>query len=154
MKVFPNVSELKASIGLGVGESDWFVVTQDQVDHFASITRDEQFIHINPEQAQLTSFGGTIAHGFLSLSMLSYFAQSGCGVSVEGAKVFINYGFDKVRFLNPVRVGSKIRAHSKLLSVEEKCLGQVLTTLQISVEIEGMKKPALFADWLLLIDCN
>jgi len=151
MKIVTNILELDQHVGTQLGISNWFLVTQEQVDQFADVTYDHQFIHTNPEQAALTPFGGTIAHGFLSLSMLSYFAENGCGVRAENARVYINYGFDKVRFVHPVRVGSKIRAHSTLLSVDHKASGQALIKMQINVEIEAVEKPALIADWLMML---
>ena len=151
MKVFSNITELSESIGLDIGSSDWFLVTQEQVNAFANVTGDSQFIHIDPEKASLTPFEGTIAHGFLSLSMLSYFANNGCGVTIADARLFINYGFDQIRFVHPVRVGAKIRAHSKLLSVDEKKTGEILLKLHVNVEIESIEKPALIADWLVMI---
>jgi len=150
MKVVEGVEQLKQMIGLEVGVSDWFLVAQAQVDLFAKVTHDHQFIHTDPEKAALTPFGGTIAHGFLSLSMLSYFAENGCGLSVKGVKLFINYGFDRVRFISPVRVGSNIRARSQLLSFTEMEGGALLIKLRVTVEIDGSDKPALLADWLMM----
>jgi len=151
MKVFSGITELTESVGSDIASSDWFKVTQEQINAFASVTGDEQFIHIDPDKAALTPFGGTIAHGFLSLSMLSYFANSGCGVTIADARLFINYGFDQVRFVHPVKVDAKIRAHSKLLSVDQKKTGEILLKLHFNVEIENVKKSALIADWLVMI---
>ena len=138
-------------VGKETGVSSWFEITQEDVNSFADVTRDHQFIHVDPEKAAQTPFGGPIGHGFLTLSMLSYFAGDGCGISIENAKMGINYGCDKIRFLNPVRVGSRIRGRAKLISVEEKSLGQFLFKQEYTVAIEGVEKPALIAQWLTLI---
>ncbi|MGR6838595.1 MaoC family dehydratase [Aliivibrio wodanis] len=136
-------------IGVDIEPTDWFVVKQEQINQFADCTLDHQFIHTDPVKAQNTMFGSTIAHGLLSLSMLPYFAES-FGYLLEGAKIGINYGFDKVRFVHPVKVNSRIRVHAKLLEVEEKNPGQYIFKTEIIVEIEGEKKPALMAVWLAM----
>lgn len=141
---------LQDHIGEEVGVSPWVEITQENVNTFADVTLDPQFIHVDPERAAQTPFGGTIAHGFLSLSMLSYFALEGTGTSVEGAVMGINYGFDKVRFIAPVRVGKRIRGRSKLLSGEEKNPGQFLFKQQVTIDIDGEDKPALIAEWLTM----
>jgi len=141
----------KAFIGSELGVSDWVEITQSNVNTFADITKDHQFIHVNEEAAAQTPFGGTIAHGFLSLSMLSYFAESGCSVLVENTKMGMNYGLDKVRFLQPVLVGSRIRGRGFLISVVEKNPGQYLFKLNLTVEIENADKPALIAEWLVML---
>lgn len=143
--------ELKGAIGEEIGVSDWYEVTQENVNKFADVTSDHQFIHIDPVKAAETPFGGTIAHGFYTLSMLSHFAETGCGVVVEGTKMGVNYGCDKLRFLQPVRVGSRIRGRSVLSAAVEKKPGQFLFTSQMTVEIEGSEKPALIADWLTMV---
>ena len=144
-------AELMAQVGKEVGVSEWFEITQDDVNLFADVTRDHQFIHIDPDKAAQTPFGGTIAHGFLTLSMLSHFSENGMSVGLEGAKMGVNYGSDKVRFIQPVRVGSRIRGRSTLMSMEEKNPGQYLIKSAITVEIEGVDKPALMAEWLTMI---
>jgi len=141
---------LQDAIGTTIGESPWVEITQENVNKFADITLDPQYIHVDPERAAQTPFGGTIAHGFLSLSMLSYFAASGAGVGVEGMTMGLNYGFEKVRFLNPVRVGKKIRGRSVLLSAEETKPGQFRFSQEVTVEIDGEKKPALIAEWITM----
>ena len=141
---------MQGAVGKEIGVSDWFEVTQEDVNTFADVTRDQQFIHTDPVKAAETPFGGTIAHGFLSLSMLSHFAGNGCGVWIENATMGVNYGFDKVRFINPVRVGSKIRGRSNLISAIEKKPGQFLFKQEITVEIDGIEKPALIAEWLTM----
>lgn len=144
-------AELMTQVGKEVGVSEWFEITQDDVNLFADVTRDHQFIHIDPDKAAQTPFGGTIAHGFLTLSMLSHFSENGMSVGLEGAKMGVNYGSDKVRFIQPVRVGSRIRGRSTLMSMEEKNPGQYLIKSAITVEIEGVDKPALMAEWLTMI---
>ena len=128
----------------------WHQVTQDQINQFADATLDQQFIHTDPEKARHTPFGGTIAHGFLSLSLLSHFAES-FGLQIEGTYMGINYGFDKVRFLAPVKVDSRIRAHAKTVDILEKKPGQYMMKTEVTVEIEGEEKPALKADWLTML---
>lgn len=142
------------SIGKELGVSAWHEVTQCDVNAFADVTRDHQFIHIDPEKAAQSPFGGTIAHGFLSLSMLSYFAENGAGVWVESANMGVNYGFDKVRFIHPVHVGKRVRGRSALLSAEEKSPGAYLFKSHFTVEIEGEEKPALIAEWLTMSVIN
>lgn len=131
--------------------SDWFEVTQDQVNTFADVTLDHQFIHVDPERARTESpFGGPIAHGFLTLSMLSHFAEKALP-AFESGVIGINYGFEKVRFLTPVRVGSKIRGAFTLANVIERKPGQLQLTQDAIVEIEGSDSPALIAQWLSLV---
>jgi len=142
---------MQAAVGEESGVSDWVEVTQENVNLFADVTKDHQFIHIDPERAAETPFGGTIAHGFLSLSMLSHFAETGFGVWVENATMGVNYGFDKVRFINPVRVGSRIRGRATLMSAEEKTPGQFVFKQAVTVEIEGSDKPALIAEWIGMV---
>lgn len=140
----------KAHVGSELGVSQWVEISQQNINAFADITIDHQFIHVDEARAAQTPFGGTIAHGFLSLSMLSYFAEKGCGIWIDGAKMGMNYGFDKVRFIHPVRVGSRIRGHGVLVSVVEKKPGQYLIKQTVTVEIENVDKPALVAEWLVL----
>ncbi len=142
-----KAENLLATIGSDLGVSDWVTIEQDRVNQFADVTEDHQFIHVNPEIAKMTPFGGPIAHGFLTLSLLSKFAEQG-GLVIEGVKMGVNYGFEKVRFLAPVKVGKKVRGHFKLKAAEEKRPGQYLLTYEVTVEIEGEEKPALVADWL------
>ena len=129
--------------------SRWFVVGQARIDAFAKVTEDEQFIHVDPEQARLTPFGGTIAHGFLTLSLLSPMAYSALP-KVEGAAIGVNYGFDGVRFLHPVRSGSRVRGHFLLTAVIKRSEHEWKLAYDVSVEIEGAHKPALAATWLTM----
>ncbi len=138
---------LKDRLGEVVGTSDWIRIDQMRINAFAGVTEDDQFIHVDQEAAARTPFGGTIAHGFLTLSMLSRMSMQALK-PLDGVVMGINYGFDKVRFLQPVRAGKRIRGHFTLLSVEEKDAGRWLIRHEVSVEIEGEDKPALIAQWL------
>jgi acyl dehydratase len=141
---------LRARIGETIGTSSWREVAQERVDRFAEVTDDHQFIHIDPERARReTPFGGSIAHGFLTLSLLSTMAYETLP-TVEGRALGINYGFDRVRFLAPVRAGKRVRAHFTLADVTEREAKQVLLRYTVTVEIEGEAKPALSAEWLTL----
>ncbi len=139
---------LAARAGETLGTSEWVLVDQAMINKFADATGDHQFIHVNEEMAKMTPFGGTIAHGFLTLSLFPMLmAKSDCP-RVEGVKMGVNYGGNKVRFLAPVRSGKRVRAQFKLLELEEKRPGQWQQTLEFSVEIEGEDKPALIAEWI------
>ena len=140
-------TEIEQYVGHICEPTDWFEVTQEQVNVFADCTLDRQFIHIDPEAAAETPFGGTIAHGFLTLSMLAYFSQS-FSLSIEGSYMGVNKGFNKVRFVAPVAVGSRIRCHTTVAEINEKKPGQYDFKMDISTEIEGGDKPALVAEWL------
>ena len=129
--------------------SHWFVVDQERIDAFAKVTEDEQFIHVDPVEASATPFGGTVAHGFLTLSLLSPMAYSTLP-KVKGAAMGINYGFDRVRFLHPVRSGSRVRAHFLLTAVLKRSEREWQLVYDLSVEIEGQHKPALAATWLTM----
>jgi acyl dehydratase len=134
------------------GTGDWFQVTQEQIDQFADVTLDHQFIHVDPEAAKSTPFGTTIAHGFLTLSMLTHLSKGATSATpdparFEGMLMGINYGFNKVRFVNPVKVGSRIRARGVTTNVDLK--GDAIdVTRSFTVEIEGESKPALVAEWV------
>jgi acyl dehydratase len=142
----------RADIGNDEGTGDWFQVTQDQIDQFADVTHDHQFIHVDPERAKETPFGTTIAHGFLTLSMLTHLAGSASAAPPDPGKyagmlMGINYGFNRVRFISPVKVGSRIRARGVTANAELKG-NAVDLTRSFTVEIEGEDKPALVADWI------
>jgi acyl dehydratase len=143
-----TIERFQALAGSVVGESRWFLLDQDRIDRFADVTEDDQFIHTNPHRAAATPFGGTIAHGYLSLSLLSAMVFD-CIPAVEGETMGMNYGFDKIRFLSPVRSGKRVRGRFTLASVGAKA-GGWLFTWAVEVEIEGETKPALVADWLTL----
>ena len=134
-------------IGTELGVSRWFEIDQARIDAFAEITEDRQFIHVDPEAAKATPFGGTIAHGFLTLSLASAMTYDAVP-PLEGVVMGVNYGFDKLRFLAPVPVGSRIRGRFRLLSAEDKGNGRWLLKHELTVEIEGSEKPALIAEWL------
>ena len=142
-------SELQSLVGTEIGFSEWLEIDQERINNFADVTEDRQYIHVNKELAEKTPFGGTIAHGFLTLSLLSHFSEVS-GLVIEGVKMGINYGFEKIRFLAPVPNGSRVRGRFFLKSVLEKKEGNFLITYQVSVDIEGSEKPALVADWLTL----
>ena len=139
--------ELKALVGSSLGTSDWITLDQQRINDFADCTEDHQFIHIAQEAAAKTPFGGTIAHGFLTLSMLVKLCES-VAVHPEGLVMGVNYGLNKVRFLAPVPAGGRVRAHVELASVEQKDANRFLTQQNITVEIEGVDTPALYAEWL------
>ena len=142
-----TLQEIHALIGQEFGVSDWFEVSQDRINDFADVTVDHQFIHIDEKKAKATPFGGTVAHGFLTLSLLSKFVGE-IGLKLEGSTMGINYGFDKLRFLAPVRANSRIRARFSLLSIAEKKAGHYLMSYEVTVDIEGEDTPALAAQWL------
>ena len=144
-----NRDNMHDSIGADMGTADWLLIDQANINAFADSTHDHQFIHVDPDAAAKTPFGGTIAHGFLSLSLLSHFAES-VGCSFENMVMGINYGFDKVRFLAPVKVNSRVRARARLLDVLEKNPGQFLIKQEVTIEIEGEPRPALIAEWLTM----
>jgi acyl dehydratase len=142
-----KLQDIVAQVGQDIGTSDWILVDQARIDAFADTTEDHQFIHVNPEQAKATPFGGTIAHGFLTLSLLSKMMET----AVEKPEVLmsVNYGFNKLRFLTPVKSGQRIRGHFKLLELVEKRPGQWQQTHEITIEIEGEDKPALITEWIM-----
>jgi len=146
MKIISK-DEISSVIGYQSDPGEWMTVTQDQINQFADCTLDHQFIHVDPEKAKDTPFGGTIAHGFLSLSLLSYFSKD-FSVVIDGVYMGVNYGFNKVRFIAPVKVDSRIRCTGKVLEIIEKKPGQFLLTYDVSIEIEGEDKPALKAEWV------
>jgi acyl dehydratase len=145
-----SLDEIRSRIGEEVGVSSWLTVDQPRIDAFADATEDHQFIHVDPQAAAAAGLGGTIAHGFLSLSLLSRMAAEGMLIPA-GVKMALNYGLDRVRFLAPVKSGKRVRGRFTLDSVEEKAPGQVLMRHLVTVEIEGEDKPALAATWLGLI---
>ena len=145
-----SLDDIRAQVGEEVGVSSWLLVDQHRIDAFAEATEDRQFIHVDPAAAAQTPFGGTIAHGFLSLSLLSRMAAEAMLVP-DGLKMAVNYGLDRVRFLAPVRSGKRVRGRFVLDSIEEKAPGQWLMRHNVTVEIEGEDKPALTALWLGLI---
>lgn len=145
-----KLDDLRAHCGKEIGVSSWLLIDQARIDAFAEATEDRQFIHTDPAAAALTPFGGTIAHGFLSLSLLSRMAAE-AALLPDGLKMAVNYGFDRVRFLAPVRSGARVRGRFTLDSVEQKAPGQLLLRHTVTIEIEDEEKPALTAVWLGLM---
>ena len=145
-----SLEEIKARIGSEVGVSDWILIDQPRIDAFAEVTDDHQFIHVDPAAAAMTPFGGTIAHGFLTLSLLSRMAADAM-LRPDNIKMGVNYGFEKIRFLAPVRSGSRVRGRFRLQRFEEKRPGQYQFVHEVTVEIEGEDKPALIAEWIGMI---
>lgn len=140
---------LMEMVGEDLGTSDWFEIDQDRINSFADVTLDHQFIHVDEEQAAKTPLGGTIAHGFLTLSLIPYFTAQ-VGVMPENLVMMFNYGLDRLRFLSPVKSGSEVRARGTLVDVSEKGPGQLLIKIEMTVEIKGEDKPALVAETLTL----
>ena len=146
-----SVAELKKKIGQEIGVSQWHVVSQDMIDRFADVTSDHQFIHVDPVRAKKeTPFGGTIAHGYLILSLVAPMSYEALP-QIDGRVMGINYGLDKVRFLSPVRAGSRVRARFKLKEVSPRSEKEVLLKNEITVELEGAEKPAVYAESLSVI---
>ena len=145
-----SVDALRQRIGQEIGVSGWHLVDQSMIDRFADVTSDHQFIHVDPARAAADApFGGTIAHGFLTLSLLSVMGQQALP-TIEGRRMGINYGFDRVRFLSPVRSGARVRGRFAVLDVKQRSPMEVALHYRVTVEIEGEPKPALAADWLTL----
>jgi len=142
-----SLDDIRARVGEEIGVSPWIAIDQRQIDTFAEVTGDPQFIHVDPVAAAATPFGGTIAHGFLTLSLLSQMA-SGIMLRPPGTLMGVNYGFDRVRFIQPVRSGGRVRGRFVLAAFGEKKIGQMQFTHHVTVEIEGEDKPALTADWI------
>ncbi len=141
------VAEMKAMVGKEIGVSDWLEVTQDKINAFADVTEDWQFIHVDPERAAQTPFGSTIAHGFLTLSLLSAMAMDAVP-RLENTAMGVNYGFNKIRFLSPVQAGAQIRGRFKVMSADELKPGELTIKYEVQVEIEGRERPALTAEWI------
>jgi acyl dehydratase len=141
--------KLMAMVGEDLGTSDWFTIDQDRINRFADVTLDHQFIHVDEEQARKTPLGGTIAHGFLTLSLVPYFTAQ-VGVMPDNLAMMFNYGLDRLRFISPVTSGSEVRAHGKLVDVTEKGPGQLLIKTEITIEIKDEAKPAMVAETLTM----
>jgi acyl dehydratase len=140
-----TIEELKAKVGDELGVGDWVEVKQDRINTFADATGDHQWIHVDEERAKQGPFGGTIAHGYLTLSLIP--SLGGGGLGLDGVRMGINYGLDRVRFITPVKAGSRVRARRKLLEVKEG-EGFVQMKVEVTVEIEGEAKPACVAETL------
>ena len=141
--------ELTSMVGDELGTSEWFTIDQDRIDQFADVTVDHQYIHVDEDRASQTPLGGTIAHGFLTLSLVTHLTSQ-IGVTPENTVMVFNYGLDRLRFINPVRAGSRVRAHTTLMDVTEKQPGQLLIKTGVTVEIDGEEKPALVAESLMM----
>ena len=146
-----SLIDIQDLVGTEVGVSDWITVDQPMIDLFADATHDHQFIHVDPQRAAADSpFGGTIAHGFLTLSLLSAM-NFDCVPKVREQTMGINYGFDRVRFMSPVKSGARVRGHFKLTEARFRGAGMLMTTYEVSVEIENEQKPALTANWITIV---
>ncbi|AQX20147.1 MaoC family dehydratase [Bartonella sp. WD16.2] len=144
-----TIQDIKNLIGKEIGLSQWRLVTQDMINQFASATDDHQWIHVDEEKAKKTPFGGTIAHGFLTLSLLSTLAYEALP-KLEGATMEINYGFDKIRFMSPVKTGAQIRARFILDDAKIRPSGRIVFHYKTTIEINKLKNPALIAHWLII----
>lgn len=150
MSTFPEtrtIDEFREMVGQEYGVSSWMDVTQDMIDQFADVTKDHQFIHVDVEKAKHTPFGGTIAHGFLTLSLMSAMTYE-AGPQLKGVAMGLNYGMDKMRFLSPVPAGSRVRGRFTLMKLDESKPGEVTYTNAVTVELEGSDKPAIYAEWI------
>jgi len=148
MKTVPK-NEMMNTVGMKLEPSDWIELSQQRINEFADCTEDHQFIHVDEAKAKETPFGGTIAHGFLTLSLLAGLIEK-IGITPENTVMGMNYGFDKVRFLAPVRSGKRVRMVGEVLNVNQKDENRFLTTFGVSIEIEGEDTPALVAEFLLM----
>jgi acyl dehydratase len=145
-----TAQEIAGRVGETIGTSEWVEMSQEKINMFADATGDHQFIHIDEAAAKMTPFGGTIAHGFMTLSMIPYLSAESDMPRMEGIKMGVNYGGNKTRFIAPVRSGKRIRGHWKLLEMTEKRPGQWQQTCEITIEIEGEDKPALICEWITM----
>jgi acyl dehydratase len=144
VQTYHGIADLEAAIGQEIGPTEWFTVDQARINGFADDTEDHQWIHVDQERAAAGPFGTTVAHGFLTLSLLPYFSSQ--LRSVEGVRMGINYGLDRVRFPTPVAIGSRLRARSTLISLDKVGEGAVQLVNRVTVEVEGSAKPACVAD--------
>lgn len=148
MQLFNTIEEIEAAVGTEIGTSDWIEITQERVNDFAEATGDHQWIHVDVDRAKAGPFGATIAHGYLTLSLVPMLGAQVFGLETPGAK--LNYGLNKVRFPSPVPVGSRIRARVSVVSISEVPAGQQLT-VSYAIEIEGATKPACIAETVVLL---
>ena len=145
-----SVQDLPGVSGQVLPPSSWMEISQERVNGFADATNDHQFIHVDQARAAATPFGGTIAHGFLTLSLLSHLVMENF-IRVEGTQMALNYGLDRVRFIHPVAVGSRIRSQQKIVDAQDKGGGRWVLKTEVTVEIEGVAKPAMLAEFLMMI---
>ncbi|MCF6263900.1 MAG: MaoC family dehydratase [Xanthomonadales bacterium] len=150
MMLMIDKSQLPEYIGKALNSDHWLKISQERINQFAEITEDRQFIHINPERAANTAFGGTVAHGMLTLSLLPYFYEQ-AGIQLRDVQMQINYGFDKIRFLAPVKVNNEISASFTLLEFNSPKPAQIKLKFKLIVTIKGKQTPALIGEWLALI---
>ena len=148
MRTFTDIEELAAAVGAELGTSDWLEIDQDRVDLFADATDDHQWIHVDQAKAEAGPFGGTIAHGYLTLSLIPALSHSIFSIETDGPR--LNYGLNKVRFPNPVKVGSRVRAHATLAELVDVAAGKQLV-VRYTIEIEGEEKPACVAETVVLL---
>ena len=148
MRTFTDLAELEAAVGEEIGTTEWFEITQERVDAFADATDDHQWIHVDVERAEAGPFGGTIAHGYLTLSLIPLFNTQLMSIETAGAR--LNYGLNKVRFPHPVRVGSRVRVHASVGEVTDLPTGKQVV-LGYTIEIEGQAKPACVAEMVVLL---
>jgi acyl dehydratase len=146
-----ELSELRSMVGTEIGVSDWFLIDQDMINQFAKLTGDDQFHHVDVVRAKDSPFGGTIAHGMLTLSLLRAMYERSNAPGLKGTKAAISYGANKLRFTAPVRSGKRVRGHFKLVSLEQKSSNAVMQTFEFLVEVEDENRPALIAEWLIQI---
>ncbi|SHN18873.1 MaoC family dehydratase [Cryptosporangium aurantiacum] len=144
MEIFRSIAELEKALGRELGPTDWFPVEQPRVDGFADVTEDHQWIHVDPERGAAGPFGATVAHGFLTVSLIPYFAAR--LRRIEGARMGVNYGLNRVRFPAPVRVGSRVRARCTMTELERVDATTVQLVLHTVIEVDGERKPACVAD--------
>lgn len=145
-----TLDEVERNVGKEIGVSDWFTLDQDRINRFADVTEDHMFLHVNPEAAAATPFGGTIAHGLLTLSMMPVMAyQAVPGVS--GTKMGVNYGYNRVRFMAPVKSGKRVRGRFTVKAVEPQSGGRMQIVHDVTIEIEDEAKPALAAEWITMV---
>jgi acyl dehydratase len=145
-----TIEAYQAMVGKEIGVSSWHLIDQPRIDTYADVTEDHQFIHVDPQRAKETAFGTTIAHGFLTMSMLSVMSYE-VMPAIAGTTMGVNYGFDKLRFISPVRSGKRVRGRFVLAEAKLRKPSEMQSRTSVTVEIEGEDKPALVADWLGLI---
>jgi len=149
-----TLAQFRTMVGKHLGTSPWLEVTQEMINLFAEATGDDQFIHLDPDRARLTPFKGTVAQGFLSLSLMPRLFDMADASRPSGVEVSVNYGGNRVRFLSPVRSNSRVRGRFTLLALEEKQPGQFQMTIEYVLELENADKPALIAEWITLLICT
>jgi acyl dehydratase len=145
-----TLDEIRGYVGREIGVSEWFLIDQDRIDRFADLTEDHMFLHVNPAAAKATPYGGTIAHGLLTLSMMPVMAYQAMP-GVTGTKMGVNYGYNKVRFMAPVKSGKRVRGRFTVKAIEPQSGGRMQIVQDVTIEIEGEAKPALAAEWITMV---